>query len=123
MKNLDIKATYSTPKMTFNLSNGNMEIYGRSIPDNCYTFFLPLMESVDEYSKNPQKDTYIIMELEYFNTGTSKVFYDFLVKLSTLKSNVTIEWRYEEDDEDILETGQDFETLSDGKITFIFVEL
>ena len=64
------------------------------------------------------------VQLEYFNTSSSKCILDVFKKLEGIhKSNneVIINWYYEEDDEDMLDMGKDYESLI--RIPFDFFEL
>jgi hypothetical protein len=52
------------------------------------------------------------MELIYFNSSSSKVLMDFcdvLEEAANSGKNVTVNWIYEEDDEDALEFGEEFQ--------------
>jgi hypothetical protein len=73
------------------------------------------MAWIDAYAVGPATKTEMKISLEYFNTSSSKCLLDILRKLETLhksgKSTVTITWYYEEDDEDMMEAGQDYESL------------
>jgi hypothetical protein len=54
------------------------------------------------------------VQLEYFNTSSSKCILDVFKKLEAIhkaKHDVTINWFYEEDDEDMLEAGEDYESI------------
>ncbi len=64
--------------------------------------------------------------MEYFNTSSSKCILDVFKKLENVfkKNNeegVTINWYYEEDDEDMLEAGEDYQSIL--KIPFKMIEL
>ena len=122
MKNLKIKSTKLTPDVFFSLKKGYISIKGISIPDNTHTFYLPLFDYLQKYSENPKDITYLKIQLEYFNTATSKFLFDFFKKTSEIESDVIVDWIYEEDDEDIIEAGEDFESLISG-IKFNFIEV
>jgi hypothetical protein len=52
------------------------------------------------------------IKLEYFNTSSSKCILDVFKKLETVGgTNMTINWYYEEDDEDMLEAGEDYQAI------------
>jgi hypothetical protein len=115
METLNIEMTPKTPLVKFDASNGYLELSGRSIPENTMEFYGPLFELIDKYSSQPQKDTKLKIQLEYFNTSSSKCLLDIFKKLQNIhssgKSNVIVEWYYEEDDEDMLEAGEDYQTI------------
>lgn len=115
MENLVIDATPKTPYVTCNCEEGILLIEGRSIPENSVDFFEPVYAWIDTYMESPKPKTIMNVKLEYFNTSSSKCILKVLKKLEILqldkKSEVTINWYYEEDDEDMLEAGQDFDII------------
>lgn len=115
MENLVINPTPKTPLINLKAEEGHLLIEGRSIPENSVDFFEPVYAWIDDYSVNPQKVTIMDVKLEYFNTSSSKCILKVLKKLENLQiekhSEVTINWFFEEDDEDMLEAGQDFDII------------
>lgn len=60
--------------------------------------------------------------MTYFNTASSKIILDILMRLETLHENgknITIEWHYEEDDEDMQEAGEEYADIVEVPFTFI----
>jgi hypothetical protein len=114
----------ATPKTPYiHLSNtGRMEFKGRSIPENSLDFYNPLNAWLDEYIKNPAENSEVHVQLEYFNTASSKCLLDFFKRLEAITSKVTIHWYYEQDDEDMLEAGEDYEAIINVPFKMIEVE-
>ncbi|MEE4196732.1 MAG: DUF1987 domain-containing protein [Bacteroidales bacterium] len=124
MESISIEGTPKTPAVSFNAETGIIEIKGRSIPENSIEFYRPLVEWLEEYSKSPQKLTTVNIQLEYFNTSSSKCILDVFKKLEAIKkarNEVIINWYYEEDDEDMLEAGEDYESII--RIPFKMIEV
>jgi len=124
MESISIEGTPKTPAVNFNAETGVIEIKGRSIPENSIEFYRPLVEWLEEYSGNPQKLTTVNIQLEYFNTSSSKCILDVFKKLEAIKkarNEVIINWYYEEDDEDMLEAGEDYESII--RIPFKMIEV
>ncbi len=114
MENIVLDGTGRTPYVSFDSQAGKLEISGRSIPENSITFYKPLFDWVDNYVQSPKDNTTVIFNLEYFNTSSSKCILDLLRKLETLKdtNNATeIKWYFDEGDEDMEESGNDFKSL------------
>lgn len=115
--NLTLEGSNKTPEVKFNGNTGTLEISGKSIPENSFGFYQPLMTWLDSYIAAPQPQTTINISLEYFNTSSSKCLLDLFRKLSALKnsgkSQVKVLWHHEEDDEDMMEAGQDYSSLVD----------
>ncbi|MBS3769493.1 MAG: DUF1987 domain-containing protein [Bacteroidales bacterium] len=124
MESLSIEGTNKTPSVKLDPVSGVIEIKGRSIPENSIEFYRPIVEWLDEYAKNPNKKTTVNVQLEYFNTSSSKCILDIFKKLESLKKSrneVIINWYYEEDDEDMLESGEDYESII--RIPFKMIEI
>jgi hypothetical protein len=124
MESLLIEGTAKTPNVRFDGNQGLIEIKGRSIPENSIEFYKPLVDWLDRYSQTPKQSTKVNIQLEYFNTSSSKCILDVFKKLETIhKSNheVVINWYYEEDDEDMLEAGEDYESII--RIPFKMIEI
>jgi SiaC family regulatory phosphoprotein len=115
MENLSIQQGIKTPYLNFSKDNGVLEIKGKSIPENSIEFYRPVYEWLDQYNQQPQAKTQLVVQLEYFNTSSSKCLLDVFRKLEVLqnsgKSTVEVLWLYEEDDEDIMEAGDDYQTI------------
>lgn len=124
MEPISIEGTAKTPTVKFDASSGVMEIKGRSIPENSIEFYKPLVDWLDEYSNSANEKTEVNVQLEYFNTSSSKCILDVFKKLETInkgKSAVTINWYYEEDDEDMLEAGEDYQSII--RVPFEMIEI
>jgi len=68
--------------------------------------------------------TEVNVQLEYFNTSSSKCILDVFKKLEAIHKSgneVIINWYYEEDDEDMLEAGEDYESII--RIPFKMIEV
>ncbi len=114
MESLIIESTNKTPKVFFNALSGKMELMGRSIPENSYQFYEPLLQWLDEYAKNPQEQTHFIFKLDYFNTSSSMYILGILKKLEKMYADgkkVRVSWYYDSEDEDMLQTGEDLRQI------------
>jgi len=123
METISIKGTAKTPTVEFNAENGKVEIKGRSIPENSIEFYKPLVDWLDTYAAAPKEQTEVNIQLEYFNTSSSKCILDVFKKLEVIHKeghDVKINWFFEEDDEDMLEAGEDYQSII--KIPFKMIE-
>ncbi|PIY10381.1 MAG: nuclear pore complex subunit [Flexibacter sp. CG_4_10_14_3_um_filter_32_15] len=119
MENFFLEGTNKTPQLDFNSNEGRFLIAGRSIPENSIEFYKPLFEWLDNYVGQAKSNTILDVKLEYFNTSSSKCLVEIFRKLEALQQkndNVLINWYYEEDDEDMQESGEDFQEIIDVKI-------
>ncbi|MEO6903856.1 MAG: DUF1987 domain-containing protein [Bacteroidia bacterium] len=114
MEIISIEGTPKTPTITFDTGKGFLEIKGRSIPENSIEFYKPVVDWLEKYMLKPQASTNVKIQLEYFNTSSSKCILDVFKKLEAISkagSEVIINWYYEEDDEDMLEAGEDYQAI------------
>lgn len=116
MKDLLLKPDVSgkTPLISFK-TNGELLIEGRSIIENTIEFYTPALEWIHELKESCPKTIQLTIRLEYFNTCSSKIILNMLKSLEGLyKSGITrvlVLWLYGEDDQDMYETGYDYQTL------------
>jgi hypothetical protein len=109
MKNINLEPTISTPLVKF-ITSGRMLLEGRSLPENVTKFYSPLIEWVRMLKAEVVK---LDINLEYLNSASSKKLLE-LLKVLDANNNITVlivNWHYESDDEDALESGQIFEEL------------
>jgi len=124
MEPIIIEGTPKTPTIKFDSGQGIFEIKGRSIPENSVEFYKPLVDWLDSYKETPLPKTVVNIRLEYFNTSSSKCILDVFKKLETIhkaKNEVEVNWFYEEDDEDMLEAGEDYESII--RVPFKMIEI
>lgn len=123
MENFYLEETSKTPKLSFDQRTGKFLMSGRSIPENSIEFYRPLFEWLDDYVKTPSGKTIFDIKLEYFNTSSSKCLVEIFRRLERITpSDVVINWFYEEDDEDMQESGEDFKEIIDIPIIMNVIE-
>jgi len=102
---------------------GVLRIGGRSIHEDPDMFFKPVVNWVDDYcDKHNEEHTVVEIELEYFNSGSAKFILSILQTLTKkIKplDNLTINWHYEDGDDDILERGEYYSSLLNKEFVFI----
>ena len=111
MEALDIRATNDTPKVLLDPENDIFEISGRSLPEDVVSFYQPVLDWLEDYKEAPNDFTEFVFKYIYFNTATSKLVQDILIKLEEIHENgekVQVIRFYEEDDEDMLDLGEEF---------------
>ncbi len=115
MEPVFIEGTTKTPAVLYDANQGLIEIKGRSNPENSNMFYKPLIDWVDDYAKNPPEMTIINIQLEHFNTSSSKCILDLFKKLEIIQltnHEIMVNWYYEMDDEDILEAGENYKSMT-----------
>lgn len=114
MEPLQIAPTNTTPTVNFDGAKGFFEIKGKSNPSNSIDFYKILYDFIDEYSKAPAALTDVHIQFDYFNTSTSKCVLTALQKFLTISragNEVIINWYFEKGDEDMLDAGNDFQSV------------
>lgn len=125
MESIVIDGTPKTPSVNFDSDSGVLQLKGRSIPENSIEFYKPLVEWLDDYAKRPQSKTAVNIQLEYFNTSSSKCLLDLFKKLEVMHkggNDILVKWYYEEDDEDMLEAGEDYQSIVNVPFKMIEIE-
>ena len=110
MENLNIEATKYTPVINLDV-NGAISMVGKSYPENTFEFYTPMMDWVKEYFENCAKEvTVVSLEITYFNSSSSKLFFDFFDLLEENNSNhkIKINWIFDKENESAEEAGEDF---------------
>jgi hypothetical protein len=121
MDNLLIESTKKTPEVALH-TDGRMRISGRSIPEDASKFYDGLFEWVYYYCQNPSESTTVDIELEYFNSGSSKALLHILRALADVTKKgkkLIVNWYYEQGDDDIMERGEYYESILEVKFNFI----
>lgn len=119
---LSIKGTQETPEVLLDKEQGIFVIKGKSLPEDVKEFYNPILRWFEDYLQNPNKQTVLKVKMDYFNTASSKMILEIFESLQELfdKGNdVSIEWYYMADDEDMEDAGQDYSDLV--KIPFKFI--
>ncbi len=118
MKAIFLQETKGTPRVEFN-PNGNMLLSGKSLPEDPFSFYNPLLDWANECTA---EKIILDLRLEYMNTSSSKQIFSLLSNIADNKNitSATVNWFYEEGDDDGYETGKEFESIV--KLPFNFHE-
>ncbi|MEM9340875.1 MAG: DUF1987 domain-containing protein, partial [Bacteroidota bacterium] len=87
-----------------------------------FIFYNPVFQAIRDLAKSNVLKIVVDFQLEYFNTSSARCIFLMLKELKDLAvsgKNVNINWHYEEADEDMLETGEDFEELIEMTFNYI----
>ena len=123
MNALVLEKGKDTLGITLDKENNKFVFEGRSIPENSVAFFKPVLDWIESYASAPNNDTVVDMDFVYFNTSTAKLILDVLGGFDKIKKDgkhVKIIWHYMEEDFDIKEAGEEYESMVD--IPFEYIE-
>jgi hypothetical protein len=111
---LIVRPTRITPLVYFDPNRGLLELRGKSSPENAINFYNNLLVALEKYAMYGSRDITANFKYEYFNTSSSKCIFDIfrrLIKIGKQGHNLNINWYYEEEDDDMLEAGEDYSDL------------
>jgi hypothetical protein len=114
METIKINATEDTPNVILDPVNNIYEISGRSLPEDVVVFYEPVIKWLDGFSKEPISDFALTIKLEYFNTASSKLILDILLKLEEIYQDGTqlkVIWNYLSSDSDMKEAGEEYSEI------------
>jgi hypothetical protein len=120
MERIKIEEGDRTPGVLFDADRGLLSITGRSTMEDARSFYKEIIEGLDDYAKTPTEILDVTLDYEYFNTASAVQIMQLFKKLDEQDYDFSVVWVYEEDDEDMLEAGYDFDYfLTTAGIRFI----
>lgn len=125
IKHMHIDRTATSPEIELDLEQGTIDFIGRSLPANSELFYDRVYRWLDEYLKQPKEQTTVNMRLDYLDTSSSKHFYNIFDRLSAVNEHgkmVKVNWHFETGDEEMAETGKDYQSLFQLNFNFIEVQ-
>jgi hypothetical protein len=101
------------PCLELNSKTGLIQIRGRSLPEDAFSFYQPVLEWLNEYAASPASQSEFIFNLEYFNTASAKQIYKILSIAAEIckKHKAVVKWYYDSGDMDMRSSGQRFSSL------------
>lgn len=111
MQKLFVEQTKYTPEISLDPQTRVFEFTGKSYPENTFLFYTPTLDWIKEYfEQKSEGKTQIRFEIIYFNSSSSKLFFDLFDLLEEASEDHEIEiiWLYDEENETALEAGEDF---------------
>lgn len=130
-----IQATDKSPLITFDPNGGLFEMEGDSRPENVRKFYQPVIDmlkasfdgmfnekKIDQFKEEPFKFNF---KLGYFNSSSAKFILDILNSINEYRMeglNIKINWYFEEDDEDMMEAGEEFSNFINYPFSYIMIK-
>jgi len=123
LKGKNISSTHNTPAVMLD-PEGMIRISGRSMIQDITVISKPIETWIDQYLHNPADLTCIDFYLEYINTTNVKFYISLLARIESLRlkdKKYTINWYYDEGDEDIIEKGEYISSVVEIPFNFIVI--
>ncbi|MBN1598444.1 MAG: SiaC family regulatory phosphoprotein [Bacteroidales bacterium] len=102
-----IAQTRTTPYAEFR--DGYLLIKGKSVPFDHPDIYDTIKDRLLVYSENPEKNTQIDFNLSAVNAVSKRYIintFKLLEDLNAMGTNISVNWYYQQDDEDIQELGE-----------------
>ncbi|GJJ03034.1 hypothetical protein RugamoR64_35720 [Duganella rhizosphaerae] len=113
MEPLFISASPTSPEIDFRFDQHTLSIKGESYPENAAAFYGPLIARVQAWLDGCVDASITVnVSLAYFNSSSTKMlfsFFDALNKAAIAGNQVRLNWYHDEDDDTILEFGQELQ--------------
>ena len=130
MEKLVIEPTFNSPSVILDPESNQFNFSGESRPENVRKFYLPILEWLDSFAKEQSEmgssarssSLLVRFNFEYFNSTSAKYILDIFKALNVLNDlgiEILVKWLYEEDDEDMLEVGEEMSRMSKLKFEYI----
>lgn len=124
MKNIKIAATERSPEIGFNFETGHFAIKGESYPEDVSEFYGEIIGEFNKYLARLENAEIVVdFSLIYFNSSSAKILmglFDNLEEVAAKGNNVTVNWHYEADDDNMKELGEEFgEDLEHARFTML----
>ena len=124
-KRYHVERTDTSPQIDIDVDNGILEFIGRSLPHNSEQSYAQIYNWLDEYLEKPSEETTVNMHMDYLDTSSSRHLYNIFNRLNTAGetgNKVQVNWHFECGDEEMAETGKDYQSFFNMNFKFIEVE-
>jgi len=111
MEPITIAGTTKSPDVKLDANEGLIELSGMSYAEDTFVFYEPIFDWINTYARNPAAHTTLNMKVKYFNTSSIKCMFDILEAVANIGKEghkTTINWYYDEEDEEMKDTGENF---------------
>ena len=97
-----------TPEIILDKQTGKFQISGWSHPEDAIKFYAPILDWLNAYAENPNRETVFHFNFQYYNSSSSKQILRILSLLEegSKKSKIEIYWHYDTKDTDMVSSGE-----------------
>ncbi|MCF6366121.1 MAG: DUF1987 domain-containing protein [Bacteroidales bacterium] len=110
MESIYTEKTKKTPLINLNLEGNVFQIKGPSFSEDTVEVYKPVIEWIDKTIPLLDKELNCELYFTILNSASHKKIFQILIKLNTFMDDgkkINVKWYYDEDDEDIMEMGED----------------
>lgn len=124
MKHLEVNSTKNTPEIITQSGSSQGEIVvnvsGNSFPENAQKFYLVLIDWI-KTNQTEISSIRFICDFNYLASSSLICFLDVLRTSDRLlgTDKCSVDWKYEDDDDDMMKVGQNYGKVLNIKINFL----
>ena len=118
IQKLEIPESIDTPYISLDPETGICKIIGKSYPEDISAFYTQVEDWFEEYIFLGKNNLSMEIKLTYFNSASQKVFTQIFERLVGTPFKVSVDWHYPIEDDEILENGKIYQTLTDIPFNF-----
>jgi len=110
MERIEIQRKSDGPGIIIDPEKMTLFVEGPSYPEDALELYLPLISWVNSISALDPPSVDCAFHFTVLSSASHKVIYEILVKLERLMlkgSKINVVWKYDKDDLDMMEVGQD----------------
>ncbi|MBF0448092.1 MAG: DUF1987 domain-containing protein [Magnetococcales bacterium] len=127
MDNIKIEKTERSPELDFNFEENVFTIRGESYPEDVPAFYGPHIDALENHLAGMDSGSIgFNFELIYFNSTSAKIImrlFDLLEDTAARGLEVTINWRFDADDDNMEELGEEFgEDIEEATFNLISID-
>ena len=125
MESIYIQKTKKTPLINLNIKESLFQIKGPSFSEDIVDVYNPIIDWISKSLPELKNELTCEMYFTVLNSASHKKIFQILIKLNSFLDNgkiIKVNWYYDEDDEDIMEMGEDLIELINVPIKLIPVK-
>ncbi len=109
------------------MPKSTIEISGYSRPEDARDFYMPIIRWIEQFSKTvlsaKSKPQLVSCSFKfiYFNSSSAKYLFDIVILLKDIAKKgvpINVLWYYDEDDDELLEAGEELSEMSGIPFSF-----
>jgi len=114
MESIYVQKTKKTPLISLDLIENIFQIKGPSFSEDILSVYNPIINWMNENLEHLEKELICELYFTVLNSASHKKIFQILIILNGFMDRgkkIKIKWYYDEDDEDIMEMGEDLTEL------------
>ncbi len=108
LRKFHIARTKETPEVTLDPELSKFSMVGNSVSENSFNFYKPVIDTIDRYQNAGVKIKDVEIDMEYFNSSSSKIILDVLLRIKKNSAEFLVRWIVKADDVDMIEAAEDY---------------